>query len=93
VFVVHIDIRMKAGQARAAEKFFHDPFRPAISAQEGFQNVQLLRSEDGGDYVLTIAFSNQALQQKWVATDLHQQVWPQMETFFERYTLKTYAAV
>jgi heme-degrading monooxygenase HmoA len=84
---------MKAGQAQAAEKVFRDPFRPAISVQEGFQNVQLLRSEDGGDYVLTIGFSSQALQQKWVATDLHQQVWPQMEAHFDRYTLKTYAAV
>jgi heme-degrading monooxygenase HmoA len=90
---VHINIRMKIGQGLAAEKVFHDPFRPAISVQEGFQNVQLLRSEDGGDYVLTIGFSNQALQQKWVATDLHHQVWPQMEAHFDRYTLKTYAAV
>ena len=95
MFVLHIDIRMKVGQARAAERAFQDTFSVALSDQEGFQSVQLLRSENGseGEYVLSIGFANQALQQKWAATDLHQQVWPQMESYFERYAIKTYAAV
>ena len=39
--------------------------------------------QDGGDYVLAIAFESQTLQQKWVATDLHTQVWSQMEANFD----------
>ena len=52
--------------------------------------MQLLRPLDGGEYVLSIQFENQALQQKWVATDLHTQVWSQMEANFEGYSVTKY---
>jgi heme-degrading monooxygenase HmoA len=55
--------------------------------------VMLLRPETGRSYVLSIAFENQALQQKWVATELHGQVWTQMEAHFDGYSLKTFTAV
>jgi heme-degrading monooxygenase HmoA len=84
---------MKAGQGPAAEKTFAGPFTAAISAQDGFRSVTLLRPDDGGDYILSIAFESQATQQKWVTTDLHGQVWPQMEQHFEGYGLRTFTAV
>jgi heme-degrading monooxygenase HmoA len=93
MFVLHVGIKMKSGQAAAAEQVFGGPFRAAISAQPGFQAVSLLRPDDGGDHILSIAFENQALQQKWVATDLHNQVWSQMESHFDGYTLRTFTAV
>lgn len=93
MFVLHVSIRMKAGQGPAAEAVFNGPFKAAISAQDGFRAVSLLRPDDGGDYVLSIAFENQPLQQKWVATDLHGQVWRQMEEHFEGYGLRTFTAV
>ena len=93
MFVLHVAIRMKSGQAAAAEQLFNGPFRAAIAAQPGFHSVSLLRPDDGGDHILSIAFDNQALQQKWVATDLHNQVWSQMEGHFDGYTLRTFTAV
>ena len=92
VIVVHVSIRMKSGRGPAAETIFNGPFRTAISSQEGFKAVSLLRPDDGGDYILSIAFENQPLQQKWVATDLHSQVWSQMEPHFESYGLRTFMA-
>jgi heme-degrading monooxygenase HmoA len=93
MFVLFAGLEVKAGQEQELAKVYAGPFTAAISAQEGFRHVSLLRPDDGGDYVLTIAFESQALQQKWVATDLHQQVWPLMEAHLVGFTVKTYTTV
>lgn len=81
MYAVHVEMKLKPGAREALEKTYLETFRPAISGQEGFVGVHLLRSvEEGGDYRLTIAFENKTLQQKWVGKDLHQEVWPQMES-------------
>jgi heme-degrading monooxygenase HmoA len=93
MFVLHVKIEMKPGQGPSAERVFADPFKAAISAQEGFAGVQFLRPTDGGLYILSIAFDSQALQQKWAATDLHDHVWSDMEQYFDRYSLDTFTTV
>lgn len=93
MFVLHVHVKVKPGQGLVVEEVFAGPFRKAISAQEGFRDVQFLRSDDGENYVLSIVFDNQALQQKWVATDLHGQVWSEMEQYFSGYSLATFTAV
>ena len=93
MFVLHVKIETKAGQGPSAERVFAGPFKAAISAQEGFVGVQFLRPKDGGSYILSIAFDNQALQQKWVATELHDHVWSDMEQYFDHYSLETFTAV
>jgi heme-degrading monooxygenase HmoA len=92
VFVLHVSIKLKPGQDQAAQAVFNGPFKAAISAQPGFKSVQFLRPDDGGEYVLAIAFENQPLQQQWVATDLHTRVWSQMEVNFDGYTVRTFTA-
>jgi heme-degrading monooxygenase HmoA len=91
--VLHVAIKIKPGREEAAQSVFAGPFKAAISAQPGFKNVQFLKPREGGDHVLAIAFESQALQQKWVATDLHTQVWSQMEANFEGYTVKPYDTI
>jgi heme-degrading monooxygenase HmoA len=93
VFVLHVAIRIKPGREEAAHSVFAGPFKPAISAQPGFKMVQFLKPLEDGDYVLALAFENQAQQQTWVATDLHTQVWSQMEANFESYVVKTYNTI
>ena len=93
MFVLHVKIKMKPGQAAAAENVFAGPFKAAITAQPGFRDVQFLRPNDDGDYVLCIAFENQPLQQQWVKTNLHGEVWSRMEQNFEGYTVSTFDAV
>ena len=44
-------------------------------------------------HIHRIAFENQPLQQKWVATDLHTQVWGQMEANFDGYAVRTFTTV
>lgn len=93
MFVLHVVIKMKPGCEKDAEQTYSGPFKTAISAQSGFRGVDFLRPGEGGDYVLSIAFESQSLQEKWVATDLHARVWPQMEANFDGYTVKSYTAV
>jgi heme-degrading monooxygenase HmoA len=93
MFVLHVLIEMKPGHEEAAEKVFSGPFHAAITAQEGFRHVMLLRPDEGRSHVLSIAFENPTLQQKWVATELHGKVWSQMEAHFDGYSLKSFTSV
>jgi heme-degrading monooxygenase HmoA len=94
MFVLHIELKVKSGSQSALERIFADRFYPAISAQEGFTAAQLLRSNDTDScYRLCLTFDCQASQRKWVATDLHQKVWPLVETLCENYTVAGYTAV
>jgi hypothetical protein len=42
---------------------------------------------------LCLSFDKRDSQQKWVATDLHQQVWPLVEDLCENYTVSGYTAI
>jgi Antibiotic biosynthesis monooxygenase len=44
MFVLHIELKVKPGLQHTLEKTYLERFRAAISAQEGFSAVQLLRS-------------------------------------------------
>lgn len=94
MFVLLVDMKVEPGSRQGLEKTYLETFRPAISRQEGFRNVELLRPhKEGEDYRLSITFDHQALQQRWVATDLHQQVWPQIESLCAEYSVRLYDAV
>ena len=92
MFVLHIELKVKPGQSQALEKTYAENFRPAISAQEGFAGVQLLRFDDT-DYRLCLTFDRKASQQKWVATALHQQVWSLVENLCAEYSVKIFSTV
>ena len=93
MFVLHAAIKVKPNHEEAAYTVFSETFEQAISAQPGFKSVQFLEPLEGGDHILAITFESEALQQKWVATDLHTQVWSQMEANFEGYAVKTYETI
>ena len=94
MFVLHVELQVKPGAEQKLEKTYNETFRPAISQQEGFRAVGLLRPlDEAKNYLLTILFEDRARQQKWVATDLHQRVWSQMESCFTGYTVRNYETI
>jgi heme-degrading monooxygenase HmoA len=94
MFVLHVELQVKPGAEQKLEKTYNETFRPAISQQEGFLSVSLLRPRDEArSYMLSIVFRDRSQQQKWVATDLHQRVWSQMESLCASYAVKSYDAV
>lgn len=93
MFVLLVGLTVKAGQEQALEKDYSGLFTAAISMQEGFRHLSLLRPNDSSTYVLTIAFEDQRFQQRWVASDLHGQVWPVLAGHLVEFTVKTYTTV
>jgi heme-degrading monooxygenase HmoA len=59
MFVLLVTIGARVGSENATERVFSGPFKAAISAQPGFSDVKFLRPDDGGKYILVIAFENQ----------------------------------
>lgn len=91
---LHVDLQLKPGAGPELEKTFRDVFRPAISTQPGFSGVALLHSTPEADlYRLVIEFQSEELRLDWVATDLHQQVWPRMDAHCASYSVKNFAVV
>jgi len=91
MFVLHVDLKARMDSTRKLENNYREVFQPAISSQPGFDRVQLLQSNtDQNSYRLVIAFKDEPSQKKWVATDLHQEVWPKMEENFSSFEVETF---
>jgi heme-degrading monooxygenase HmoA len=88
---LHLDLEVDPAKERNMLATFAKTFRPAISKQPGFVSVRLLklRTELAGKapancpYRLVISFQTEEQRQTWIKTDLHQKVWPAMETSFK----------
>ncbi len=91
MFVLHVDLEVRSDSRQALERTYEGVFRPAISSQPGFDHVLLLRSgSDPNGYRLVIAFQEESSQKKWVATNLHQEVWPKVEANLLSYKVETF---
>jgi hypothetical protein len=67
---------------------------PAVSSQRRFDDVLLLQSStDQNGYRLVIASQDEPSQKGWVATKLHQEVWPKMEKNCSSYKVETFQAL
>lgn len=95
MFVLHVDVSVKPGMTKALEVTYRDIFVPAISKQAGFSGTKLLRaiSPEAHSHRLVIVFESEALQKKWVATDLHQEVWPKMDANMSQFSVYYYETV
>ena len=84
---LHVDLLVEASHEAALKETYEKVFRPAIRKQPGFVDVQLMKfrvaragnTPPAGAWRLMISFQTEEQRQAWVATDVHQKVWPQME--------------
>lgn len=84
---LHVDLEVDPAKEKDLLATYRKTFRPAISKQPGFVAVTLLKlrkemkgtAPAGATHRLIISFETEDQRQKWVASDLHQQVWPSME--------------
>jgi heme-degrading monooxygenase HmoA len=93
VFVLHIAFKTKPGMENAVVTTFFDPFTTALSRQAGFLSTDLLHDEASGERVVTIAFENQLLQQRWAKSELHDEVWGMLKACCSEYSVKRYSAM
>jgi hypothetical protein len=86
---LHADLAIDPAREAEALRHFEDAYRPTASRFEGYIDLRLLKLQaavagsapPGINYRFSITFTSEALRQKWVASEAHQQVWGTLETF------------
>src|SRR5215813_9200970 len=89
---LHVDLSVDPAKEAEMLKNFETIFRPAASKQPGYIDVKMLKLRStlmgkapvGVNYRFALTFQSEELRQKWIASDVHQKVWPTVEN-----TLKT----
>jgi hypothetical protein len=84
---LHVDLTVDPAREKEMLKNFHGTFKPAASKMPGYIDVKMckLRSAlmgtapEGANYRFVLTFQSEELRQKWVASDVHQKVWPTIE--------------
>ncbi len=84
---VHVDLDVLPDKAQEMVRYFETRFRPAATRFQGYLDVRLLKlravpvgtAPAGMNYRFAITYENEELRQKWVASEIHQEVWGAME--------------
>jgi len=84
---LHVDLAVEAAREKEFVRNFHTNFQPAAAQQTGYIDVRIikLRSALAGpapgdaNYRFVLTFQSEELRQKWVASAVHQRVWPELE--------------
>jgi heme-degrading monooxygenase HmoA len=84
---LHADLAVDPAKEQEMLRFFAEKFRPAAAQQPGFIDMRMLKLKStmrgvappGANYQLVLTFSSEELRQKWIATDIHKQLWPVIE--------------
>ena len=84
---VHVDLAIDPAREQEMLRYFQTVFRPAAMKFRGYIDVRMLRLRDvpvgnpppGLGYRFAITYESEELRQKWVSSDIHQEVWGAME--------------
>jgi heme-degrading monooxygenase HmoA len=84
---LHVDLSVDPAKEKEMLKNFETIFRPAASKQPGYIDVKMLKLRStlmgktpaGVNYRFVLTYQSEELRQKWIATDVHQKVWPTIE--------------
>lgn len=85
--LLHVDLTVDPAKEKEMLKNFETIFRPAASKMAGYIDVKMLKlratlvgqAPAGVNYRFALTFQSEELRQKWVASDVHQRVWPTIE--------------
>ena len=84
---LHLDLSVDPSKEQEMLHNFKTIFRPAAAKQTGYIDVQMLKlrsaiqgkAPEGANYRFVLTFVSEELRQKWIATAIHQKVWPTVE--------------
>lgn len=84
---VHVDLAVDPSREQEMLRYFETVFRPAAQKFRGYLDVRMLELRatpvgtppSGMNYRFAISYESEELRQKWVASDIHQEVWGAME--------------
>jgi hypothetical protein len=89
VIQVHVDLNVASEKEQEMLRYFEAVFRPAAQKFRGYIDVRMLKltavpfgtGPAGINYRFVITYESEELRQKWIASDIHQEVWGTMEKF------------
>ena len=84
---VHVDLAIEPAKEQEMLRYFQTVFRPAAMKFRGYIDVRMLKVSavpvgsppPGINYRFAIIYKSEDLRQKWVSSDIHQEVWGGME--------------
>ena len=84
---LHLDLSVDPAKEQEMLHNFKTIFRPAAAKQPGYIDVQMLKLHSaiqgsapaGVNYRFVLRYASEELRQKWVASAIHQKVWPAIE--------------
>jgi len=84
---LHLDMSVDPAREKEMLHNFETIFRPAASKMPGYIDVKILKlrtviqgkAPAGINYRFNLTFQSEELRQKWIASDVHQRVWPTIE--------------
>jgi heme-degrading monooxygenase HmoA len=85
--VLTVELAVDPAREQEMLKNFRTIFRPAAAKQPGYIDVRMLKlrtavqgeAPGGANYRFVLTYESEELRQKWVASDVHQKVWPTIE--------------
>jgi hypothetical protein len=87
---IHVDMSVDPAQEAQMLRDFEEHFKPAAAQFAGYVDVKIIklrkafvgRAPEGVNYRFVLRYESEELRQKWIASDIHQEVWGTIEQTF-----------
>ena len=84
---VHVDMSVDPAKEKEMLRRFEQDFKPAAGKFPGYIDVKIVKLRSafqgtapaGLNYRFVLTYQSEELRQKWIASDVHQKVWPTIE--------------
>jgi hypothetical protein len=87
--VLYCDLAIDPANEQEMLRHFHTEFKPAAMKFEGYIDVKILKLRKviqgqpaptpNINYRFQLTYASEELRQKWIASEVHKRVWPQIE--------------
>ena len=84
---VHLDMSIDPAKEKEMLRHFEQDFKPAAAKFPGYLDVKIIKLRSafqgkapaGLNYRFVLTYQSEELRQKWIASDIHQRVWGEIE--------------
>jgi antibiotic biosynthesis monooxygenase (ABM) superfamily enzyme len=84
---LHVDLSVDPAKEKEMLDIFHRQFGPTAAKQPGFIDAKMLKlrqtvqgsAPSGANYRFVLQFHTEEQRQHWIATPVHQKLWPTIE--------------
>jgi len=85
--VLYVDMLVDPAKEKEMVDNYHRIFRPAAVKFKGYIDLKIVKLRStlqgsapaGMNYRFQLTYESEELRQKWIASDVHQKVWPTIE--------------